>query len=107
MWWYERERGRAARSGACTLAPWDENVIGMHRRRQVSHAPASCRAEGPGSETESPHGASWLTGAGTRNDIWATPTVPTRAVKRRTSAGRLRPGDQLQRARPGALAAGG
>lgn len=106
LWWYERERGRAAGSGACTLAPWDANVIGMHRRQQVSHAPASCRAAGPGSETESPHGASWLTGAGARDDVSATPAVSTRAVKRRTSAGRCRTGDHLQRAPQGAVATG-
>ena len=57
----------------------------MHRRQQVSRAvTVSRRASGPVSETELRGLEPWLTNAGGRNDVWDTPTLPTRAVKRRT-----------------------
>ena len=78
----------------------------MQRHQQVSHAPASRRAVSPGSETESPYGASWLTGAGDRDDIPATPIVSTRAVERRTGAGRSDQATHRTAPARGAVAAG-
>ena len=100
------EGERRAEPVACTLAPWDRDVNGMHRRQQVRHAPIVTRqATGSGSATEAPYGASWPTGAGGPDDTPATSALPTRAVKRRTGAGRPLRG-QTSGARTGAAAAG-
>jgi hypothetical protein len=57
----------------------------MHRRQQVSRAVTVFgRASGLVSETELRGTGARLTDAGGRNDVWDTPTLPTRAVKRRT-----------------------
>jgi hypothetical protein len=101
----ERERCWVTQSSACTLAPWDRDVNGMHwapAGRPHTHRHPS--GERPG-VTETPDGAAWSTGAGARDDIPTTPALPTRAVKRRIG-GRRRPRGQTSGARMGAAAAG-
>ena len=57
----------------------------MHRRQQVSRAVTRLPpASGLVSETELMGNGARLTNAGGRDDVWDTPTLPTRAVKRRT-----------------------
>ena len=79
----------------------------MHRRSQVSRtSTVTRRATARGVEAEAPLGALWLTEAGGRDDIRATSTFPTRAVKRRIMDGPSGPRGQSSGARTGLPAAG-